>query len=199
MATDKKPRTRAAEPTTAIDRIAESGRSIAEMEQKLHDHSASARALRSSRSLAAVGIIKEIVTAGIPSSDARRTMLESGMLKGTVSKIITVSQAITDGRVDLADVKSLSGGYKLATAPAPTAPTLAPPSGEAVAPEPEAVAYATPEEMIEAFVAQFVTPIKDKHKRFAESGRLIAVLTEAISKAAPAPADSEDDDDEVLD
>lgn len=182
---------------------------IAAEEAIITEAGGTATTARSHRSEHALAIIRTLSgdASGEPLDGVRQTMLDAGVRKGTVSKILTVTKAVRDGKIRVEDFKSLSGGYRLAklepvTDVGPELPDAAPaPVVEVREVEIRVVEkkYESPEEMIEAFVKQFVKSKRDKKARYLESGRLIGLITDAITKAAPAPEEYGDESDDFDD
>ena len=89
---------------------------LAAAEHKAKSASGDASAARAERSTVAVDTIKAAVKGKIEGATVRSTLLGAGVLKGTVSKIVTILDAIASEQLTLADVKSLNGAYSLINA-----------------------------------------------------------------------------------
>lgn len=92
---------------------------FAEKDQIHRAKTADATQSRADRSAAAVELILTAQETGACNSDDattafRAALLESGVLKGTVSKVISVIVAINEGRLDRSEVASLNGAWTLA-------------------------------------------------------------------------------------
>lgn len=156
-----------------------------------------AKQARAQQQQSAVDIVKFLVetppvdsVTGVAHGDyvLRRLMLDEGVLKGTVSKILTVVAGIKGGHIALSDVKSLNGSYtavkqalKHSTAPA-TAP--------APAPEP---AEPTPEEAMKIIIKS-IRNAGDKSEEavYRAASDWISRITEEISKVTRAVAEGEE-------
>ena len=178
---------------------------LASIEAEAKLTSANLSQIRSNRQRSAVGVIQEAVsltaltTSGgsgdMTYSEVRGTLLSHGILKGTVSKILTVVQALNDGVISPSDVKSLNSGYaavKLALAvhssPEPSSPE---PSSSAapghVCPPP---APPTPDEALEVILHT----IKTSGDVFKAAGEWIEKVTNAISDVTRASALEDEED-----
>lgn len=74
-----------------------------------------ASAIRSERTKVATLAIHAAVREGVDPDDVRYNLLAAGVLKGTVSKIVTVLNAIAAGEIADGDVVSLSSAYTIVT------------------------------------------------------------------------------------
>ena len=160
-----------------------------------------AKQARAQQQQSAVDIVKFLVetppidsVTGVAHGDyvLRRLMLDEGVLKGTVSKILTVVNGINSGHIALSDVKSLNGSYtavkqalKHSTAPAPaTSPAPAP------APAP---AEPTPEEAMKIIIKSIRNAgNKSEEAVYQAASDWISRITEEISKVTRAVAEGEE-------
>ena len=160
-----------------------------------------ARQARAQQQQSAVDIVKFLVetppidsVTGAAHGDyvLRRLMLDEGVLKGTVSKILTVVNGINSGHIALSDVKSLNGSYtavkqalKHIAAPAP-----APATSPAPAPAP---AEPTPEEAMKIIIKS-IRNAGDKSEEavYQAASDWISRITEEISKVTRAVAEGEE-------
>ena len=156
-----------------------------------------AKQARAQQQQSAVDIVKFLVetppvdsVTGVAHGDyvLRRLMLDEGVLKGTVSKILTVVNGIKGGYIALSDVKSLNGSYtavkqalKPSTAPA-TSPAPAPAPAPASAP-----AEPTPEEAMKIIIKS-IRNAGDKSEEavFQAASEWIRRITEEISEVTRA-------------
>jgi hypothetical protein len=86
---------------------------LATAEQTAKARSADASQARADRQNLAVGAIKAAIAEKVDGAVVRSTLLGAGVLKGTVSKIVTVIDAINSGVLQVGDIKSLNGAYSL--------------------------------------------------------------------------------------
>lgn len=162
--------------------------------------SADAKQARAQQQQSAVDIVKFLVetppvdsVTGVAHGDyvLRRLMLDEGVLKGTVSKILTVVAGISSGHIALSDVKSLNGSYtavKQALKPS-TVPATAP----ATSPEPAAPPEPTPEEAMKIIIKS-IRNAGDKSEEavYQAASDWISRITEEISKVTRAVAEGEE-------
>ena len=161
-----------------------------------------AKQARAQQQQSAVDIVKFLVetppidsVTGVAHGDyvLRRLMLDEGVLKGTVSKILTVVNGINSGHIALSDVKSLNGSYTavkqalkhIATSTAPaTSPAPATPATPA---EP------TPEEAMKIIIKS-IRNAGDKSEEavYQAASDWISRITEEISKVTRAVAEGEE-------
>ena len=160
-----------------------------------------AKQARAQQQQSAVDIVKFLVetppvdsVTGVAHGDyvLRRLMLDEGVLKGTVSKILTVVVGISEGHIALSDVKSLNGSYtavkqalKHIAAPA-TSPATSP------APPPAPV-EPTPEEAMKIIIKS-IRNAGDKSEEavYQAASDWISRITEEISKVTRAVAEGEE-------
>ena len=173
---------------------------LASIEAEVKLTSANLSQIRSNRQRSAVGVIQEAASLTstsdpMPYSEVRSTLLSHGILKGTVSKILTVVQAMNDGVISPSDVKSLNSGYaavKLALAahpsPEPSSTTTASSAAPGhVCPPP---APPTPDEALEVILHT----IKTSGDVFKAAGEWIEKVTNAISDVTRASALEDEED-----
>jgi hypothetical protein len=86
---------------------------LATAEQTAKARSADATQARADRQNIAVGAIKAAIAEKVEGAVVRSTLLGAGVLKGTVSKIVTVIDAVSSGVLQVGDIKSLNGAYSL--------------------------------------------------------------------------------------
>lgn len=86
---------------------------LATAEQTAKARSADASQARAERQSVAVNTIRAAVAEKVEGAVIRTTLLGAGVLKGTVSKIVTVIDAINSGVLQVGDIKSLNGAYSL--------------------------------------------------------------------------------------
>lgn len=160
-----------------------------------------AKQARAQQQQSAVDIVKFLVetppvdsVTGVAHGDyvLRRLMLDEGVLKGTVSKILTVVAGISSGHIALSDVKSLNGSYTavkqalkhIATPATATSPAPVP------APVP---AEPTPEEAMKIIIKS-IRNAGDKSEEavYQAASDWISRITEEISKVTRAVAEGEE-------
>lgn len=173
---------RPGEPT-----FADLSTALAAADLKARSASADAGAARAERSTVAVNTIKAAFAESQPPEDVRTTLLGAGVLKGTVSKIVTVLNALMVGSITPTDVKSLNGAYSLVKLIARTGSAAAAAGvGPAVMPVPAApakpVVATTPEEALKIILST-ITAEKDADKAFKLGGEWITKVTNAITDA----------------
>ena len=152
---------------------------------------ADAGAAKAKRSTVAVQTIRAAVTEKVAIPDVRSTLLDAGVLKGTVSKVATILDGINRGVLVIDDVKSLNGAYSAIKAIAkagivagsgPTA-VVGPP------PAPKPTKLHTPEDAIKLIV-DLLKAEKDPDKQMELAGKYITDFTNAVT-AAVREADEE--------
>ena len=160
-----------------------------------------AKQARAQQQQSAVDIVKFLVetppidsVTGVAHGDyvLRRLMLDEGVLKGTVSKILTVVNGINSGHIALSDVKSLNGSYTAVKqalkhiAATATSPATSP----APAPVP---AEPTPEEAMKIIIKS-IRNAGDKSEEavYQAASDWISRITEEISKVTRAVAEGEE-------
>lgn len=153
--------------------------------------SADSSAARERRSTIAVTTIKAAFSEKLDPEVVRTTLIDAGVLKGTVSKIVTVLRALEKRILAPEDVNSLNGAYntvkmveKIASTPAP-----APAEPFAVAPEP--VVATTPNEALEIIIAS-IKSITDPDEALKAGGEWMTKVTNAITVALKEITDAEE-------
>jgi hypothetical protein len=137
----------------------------------------------------AVSTIKAAYAEKLPPEDVRRALLDGGVLKGTVSKIVTILVALHAKTITLADVRSLNAGYeatKSVAAGLAAATTAAP-----VAPSPAPAKLHTPDDALAVIVAH-IRAQKDADAQFKEAGVWLSKVTTTISELVKELDDSDD-------
>lgn len=144
---------------------------------------------RAKRSTVAVGTIKAAHLEKVVGADVRSVLLDAGVLKGTVSKIVTVLEALYAGHLSPNDVKSLNGAYNLvksvhaahaAAGGAPvTSGAIFPPVTPVTTPAPAKV---TPDEALKIIIDSILAE-KNADKQFKLGGDWITKCTNAITDA----------------
>jgi hypothetical protein len=182
---------------------------LAAADAKARITSADAGQARAERSSIAVHTIAAAFAEAIAPEVVRRELLDVGVLKGTVSKIVTVLSALNAGTIVSSDIKSLNGAYNLvksaskaalaasrlamAAASATSATPWPAPAAPAAPPEPK---YATkPSEALEVIV-EFVKAERDPDKAFKLGGEWITKVTNAITDALKSIGDGDDEEEE---
>lgn len=159
-----------------------------------------AKQARAQQQQSAVDIVKFLVetppvdsVTGVAHTEyvLRRLMLDEGVLKGTVSKILTVVQGINNGHIALSDVKSLNGSYTaVKQALKHIATSTAPATAPAPAPEP---VEPTPEEAMKIILKSIRNAgNKSEEAVYQAASDWISRITEEISKVTRAVAEGEE-------
>lgn len=152
---------------------------LATAERESKGLSEDAKAAKAKRSTTAVQTIKAAYSEKVDHNDVRTDLLAAGVLKGTVSKIITILVALDSGVLYVKDVQSLNGAYTAVKTLTGTgaAAVAATTTGKAAK-----VSAATPDEAIKLIV-DYLRSITDEPARFAEAGELMTKFTNAITDA----------------
>lgn len=176
-------------------------RDLAAADAAARSTSADASAARANRSDVAVSAIRAAFREGINPEDVRTDLLDAGVLKGTVSKIVTVLNALNDKILGVGDVKSLNGAYSTVKAvhkvsagtsfAATGVPFATTPSG------PPVVAT-TPEEAMKVIV-NAVKSVVDPDEAFKLAGEWITRITNQITAALKNREDEDEDENEEED
>lgn len=182
-------------PTTSFHDIVEA---LQRHDLAARSASADASQARTARNAVAVGVIKSALEEKVLHDRARRELLDRGILKGTVSKIITVLRAIEDGLMKVEDVKSLSGAYNQAKAariavssPPATATATAPATASAT------IALANADDAV-ALILEAISNAGggDPDAVFKAGGEWITRLTNEISDLIRRVGETGGDDDD---
>ena len=166
---------------------------LAAADARARSSAADAGAARAERSTVAVQAIKAAFREVLNGENVRDDLLKAGVLKGTVSKIVTVLNALKEGVITATDVKSLNGAYNLVksvrlagTAAGPSAAPGVPFS----APTPAVVAT-TPDEAM-SIIVNAIKSISDPDEAFKMGGEWITRVTNEISAALKSREDDEE-------
>jgi len=163
---------------------------LAAAEQQAKAASADATQARAARQQAAVGAIRSAFAQVIDGSIVRKTLLDAGVLKGTVSKIVTVIDALHEGIIALDDVKSLNGAYSSVRAVRAVAAGTHPAAAPIPAPVPVAPPT-TPDEALDIILNSIRTAGSDD-AIFKAAGDWISKITDAISAITKAVGSEEE-------
>ncbi len=160
---------------------------LAAADMKARAISGDAAQARAERQVAAVSSIRAAWFEKIDPNDVRTALLDGGVLKGTVSKIVTVVTALNDKVISIGDVKSLNGAYtsvkmlhKIAAGYASTAAPGTPYSTAA-----PAIVATTPDEAIKVLV-ESIKSVTDPDEAFKLGGEWITRVTNGITDALKA-------------
>jgi len=137
----------------------------------------------------AVSTIKAAYSEKLDSKEVRRALLEGGVLKGTVSKIVQILDALNAKTITLADVKSLNAGYEATKSAAAGAAAAARVTSPPPAPAP--VKLHTPEDALAVIVAH-IRAQKDADAQFKEAGVWLSKCTTTITELVKELDDSDD-------
>jgi len=163
--------------------------SLAEADAKARSTAGDANQAKAARSTAAVGAIRAAWAEKIPPEDVRAKLKAAGVLKGTVSKIVTVLTAMHAKEITMGDVKSLNGAYNLVKSVHATLATT--PGAGGLPTPPAAPAITTPEEALKLII-DTVRAEKDPVKALALAGEWITKITNGIMEAAKEAEDDEE-------
>ena len=120
----------------------------------------------------------------------RRLMLDEGVPKGTVSKILTVVSGINSGHIALSDVKSLNGSYTAVKQALKHIATTSTATATSPAPVP---AEPTPEEAMKIIIKSIRNAgNKSEEAVYQAASEWISRITEEISKVTYAVARGEE-------
>lgn len=147
---------------------------------------ADAGAAKAHRSTVAVDTIKAAFREKVAIADVRKALLDGGVLKGTVSKIATILQALTDGTLTPNDVKSLNGAYNTVKTVAAVVAggTVAP--GATAAFAPRVTKGATTIEEAIALIIQLLKQETDPDVQFKLAGEIITDVSNGVKDAMKA-------------
>lgn len=146
------------------------------------------------KSTAAVDTLKAAFREKLDNVDVRQALLDAGILKGTVSKIVTVLDALKVGTITTGDVKSLNGAYTLVTnAAKATAAARAAKTGTPYSTATAPVVATTPKDALEVIVAS-VKSITDPDEQFKAVGDWIAQFTRAMTDIVAASSAASEDE-----
>lgn len=168
---------------------------LAVADAKARATSADAGQARGERSTIAVSTIKAAYSETLTGESVRESLLGAGVLKGTVSKIVTVLTALQEGVISPVDVKSLNGAYNLVKQVRATTLAAAAALGGTGAPTVVTAApghVVTPEEALEVILLT-ITSEKDADKAFKLGGEWITKVTNAITAALKAKGTGEEE------
>jgi len=153
---------------------------LATAEAEAKTASADAGVARLKRSTVAVEAIKAAFAEKIAGEDIRKTLLDQGVLKGTVSKIVTIVNALNDGVLVTSDVKSLNGAYTTVIAHAAALRGASTATGGTI-PTPTVVKGATTPEEAWALILDSIRAERDPDKQYKLGGEWITKATNEIS------------------
>jgi len=169
--------------------------SLSAADAKARATSADAGQARAERSTVAVSTIKAAFREKLSPGVVRGNLLAAGVLKGTVSKIVTVLAALSAGTITPSDVKSLNGAYNLvksvaaAAAGSPSAGVSS--TGSTATVTAPGLGIASPEEALKIILHE-ITSQTDPDMAFKIGGEWITKVTNAITEILK----KIDDDDE---
>ena len=170
--------------------FADTAKSLASADAKARETGADANQAKAARSTAAVSAIRAAWHEKMAPEDVRSALLSVDVLKGTVSKIVTILTAMQAKTITLRDVKSLNGAYTLVKA-AEVAGRATATAGAAPSPAP-AKSITTPEEALKLIIA-VVTAEKDPDKALVLAGEWITKITNGLMAAAKESEEEEED------
>lgn len=155
---------------------------LATADAKARAASGDASQARAERSTIATDTIKAAYAEKIDANDVRTGLLGAGVLKGTVSKIVTILNALNASLLTTADVKSLNGAYSLIKQIEKTAAAAAAAGTTgATAPTPSvAVVATTPDEALDIII-DAIRAETDLDKQFELAGIWMTKITDRIT------------------
>ena len=173
---------------------------LAVAETDARSTSSDANEARGRRSTVAVATIRAVIREKVDVEALRNDLIDAGILKGTVSKIITIVTGVRNKIINISDVNSLNGAYvavkaaqkAIADGEAIVAAAFASPSGLITSTAAPAVKAITPDEALKIIIS-VITDEKDPDKAYALGGDWITKITTAIGTALKT---LETDDDE---
>lgn len=182
--------------TTSIPeaKFSELGPQLAEAESIAKSKGADANQARAAKSSIAVAAIIAAVNEDIDPEGVRNDLLFAGVLKGTVSKIVTVINALHIGTINIGDVKSLSGAYSLATGPKDGSGKSEPKVKvvtETKIKEVQVPAKYTKKGAIDYLVSLVMDPVSTVDEALRQSSDILTKLTRELLKASQARQDAE--------
>lgn len=165
---------------------------LAAADARARSSAADAGAARAERSTVAVGAIKAAFREKLDYGDVRADLLRAGVLKGTVSKIITVLEALNKKIIYPGDVKSLNGAYNAVKAASLVAATSgsAGPVGVPFAAPVIPVVATTPDEAMKIIIDS-IKSVSDPDQAFKLAGEWITRITNEITSALSTIDDEE--------
>lgn len=161
---------------------------LAEADIKARMASGDANQARADRSGKAVDTIKIAFKEAVDPDVVRITLIDKGVLKGTVSKIVTILRALNDTTIAESELTSLSSGYALVKErQAPPVPPILPPEPVTITVTKEA----TPDEALKIII-DHIRAEKDPDKALALASVWLTKVTNGITEAtAKATAEEE--------
>ena len=170
---------------------------LATADEKARVTSSDAGAARAERGFYAVQAIHAAVSEEKSVEDVRETLLDAGVLKGTVSKITTIVSAVMAGDLLLGQIKSLNGAY---TAVKAASKGRIVGGGSAVGAIPLTYAYpvepvtvTTPDEAL-TLIIDTVKSITDPDEAYRVGGEWITKITNGITAALKAIDDGDEEE-----
>lgn len=186
MATKKSTPKAAPEP-----QFSEIAATLAAAERQAKAASADAIQARAARQQAALGAIRSAFAQTLDGATIRKTLLGAGVLKGTVSKIVTVIDALREGIITLDDVKSLNGAYNSVRAARAVAAGTHPAAAPIPVPAPAAPVVATTPEAALDIILDAIKNAGNEDAVFKAAGDWIDRITNAISAVTKAVSEEE--------
>ena len=197
-----------ATPATTEPKYASLVTDLAAAETDARATSSDASEARGRRITVAVATIRAVIREKINNEELRNDLLDAGILKGTVSKIITIVTAVREGIIAIGDVNSLNGAYVavkairkahadalagLSTSPSGLAGFSTSPSGLATSAMPAPAVKATSPDEALKIIIDSITSEKDADKAFTLGGVWITKITTAIGDALKAIEESDEE------
>lgn len=157
---------------------------LAEAEAVSRYKSADATQARAAKSAAAVNLITTAHLQVVDPDELRETLLDAGILKGTVSKIVTVIYGLGTSLITLDDVKSLNGAYNAVKAAEAAAKAMlsafSSPGGETLEAVPSSFITVTPDDALN-IILHSIQKAGDADAVYRAAGDWIDKITNAIS------------------
>lgn len=148
-----------------------------------------ASAARERKSTVAVEAIHAAFKEKLSPEDVRTQLIDAGILKGTVSKIVTVLTALANTDLDIKNVNSLNGSYTLVKQ-IEAAKLSAATGGVAEGAAPTPKAASTPKEALEIII----DAIKAAKDPYAAASEWLTTVTNRITTLTAELADADEEE-----
>jgi hypothetical protein len=181
---------KAKEPTESFAKLTGE---LAKAEAEAAIASADNKEATARKSTAAVSTLKAAFREKLDNNDVRVALLDAGILKGTVSKIVTVLDALKVGFIVPGDIKSLNGAYSAVKAAEKAAAAASAAIGVTPYAKATAAAAVSPKDALKIIV-DAVKSITDPDEQFKAVGDWIAQFTRAMTDIVAASSAASEDE-----
>lgn len=164
---------------------------LVEAESKSKVASSDAGVARGEKSNVAISTIKSALIEATNVEFFRDTLLTAGVLKGTVSKMATILNAVRDGIIAFSDLKSLNGSYVSIKAVLAEREAALVASLGVSSPATPVAPVVTPDDAL-ALIVKVITDEKDPDKAYALGSEWLTKITNALTTAISAIGDGEE-------